>query len=256
MWDNAFPNLTGHCDLVTCKEYWIQESKLLSPGNHLFNEFFIDVFRRMLLQQGFQDENELFCLSHITVRYLTSHHHSLIHKVSFQPKWRFPHGVDHCFYIGKKFYTHYSILPNDDKLQFNYTIRTVDFKGSICCKIYKEEKTTIDKKDHNTGICTNAQLLLKNSDHHSDSTISAITEEKIQEEENLDEDKQDSTSISNMNNQDSGEKVASDKGAMKIHNANNAVTTAMEQLSVASGKERMHTSIICKLTMTEIMNVS
>jgi len=142
IWMEAFPaGVPG-----TWKEYWIDQAKQLQQQNCKFHEFFLDVFRRMLLHQGFQDERQPFCLGHITAEYDTTRHNQTFFTITFEPKWKPPDGVRRLVYIGQKTFSYYQILPNYEP-EYVYETNIRDNKGDNACVLSKVKKTDITRND-------------------------------------------------------------------------------------------------------------
>jgi len=117
MWNQFFQKIT------TLQAPSIQhlnaEARQLKQSNGDFNAFFIHVFCRMLLQQGFQDDSEPFCIGCVVAEWISHEHGQHIYEISFEPKWKPPDGIKRYLYIGKAFSKLYSILPEyDPKIQY------------------------------------------------------------------------------------------------------------------------------------------
>ena len=137
MWNKFFQKITAHNALST--QHWNEQADQLWHNNANFDGFFIDIFRRMLLHQGFQDDNKPFYIGYVTAKYQTNERCHYIYEIKFKPKCIPPDPVHRYLYVGKQFDRYFSIVPHYDS-DITYRIPVSTFQTEPCCIIFRYKK--------------------------------------------------------------------------------------------------------------------
>jgi len=75
--------------------YWDEQNKKLLNANESCHDFYFDLFQKMLLHFGFQDDKKLFFLGYVTAKYVCSMNSStFLYKICFMPSWKKVGGTD------------------------------------------------------------------------------------------------------------------------------------------------------------------
>jgi len=117
-------------------EYWSEEAGKLFTGT-VCNDFYFDLFRKMLFHAGFQNGSFPFYIGYVTAQQRVSSMDSIRDKilfVCFRPSWRGLKNKGPICYIGKKDDTYYPIFPNDVNLK-KYLVRHAVYQREPYCDI-------------------------------------------------------------------------------------------------------------------------
>ena len=175
MWDQYFQKVSP--TNTSSNEYWKEAANRLRHDNENCDEFFIDIFRRMLLHQGFQDDKKSFSIGHVCAHYHSGQSRKHLYQIKFQPKCFPPNPLHSYVYIGKKQGTYYSIHAQDDVDE--YTFRKDSFKNELCCVITRNKTTYDSTKNHNSDTSTTNPTVTdegSNSDNDAGSNNSSNAE--------------------------------------------------------------------------------
>jgi len=154
--------------------YWSEEGdKLFVTGP--CNDFYFDLFRKMLFHTGFQNGDEPFYIGYVTAEvrgFMKSMRSNKLH-ICFHPSWRWVRDKGPICYIGKKDDTYYTISPRDFDPK-RYLVRNGTYEREPFCTI---DETEWPKADSDAESSVESSVLDKvkwakrkdkNDDHGED----------------------------------------------------------------------------------------
>ena len=119
--------------------YWNQEGdKLFVTGP--CNDFYFDLFRKMLFHTGFQNGDKPFYIGYVTAEvnsFMNKMKMSSLH-ICFRPSWRRVKHKGPICYIGKKNDTYYPISPRDFDSK-RYILRKGVYERQAFCVVHETE---------------------------------------------------------------------------------------------------------------------
>jgi len=138
--------------------YWNEEGdKLFVTGP--CNDFYFDLFHKMLFHMGFQNGDQPFYIGYVTaeVRAFMKGMRSYRLHICFCPSWRWVRDKGPICYIGKKHDTYYAILPHDFDPK-RYRVRDGTYEKQPFCTI---DETEWLNKDSNGELSDKSSVLDK-----------------------------------------------------------------------------------------------
>jgi len=227
MWNKFFQKGTGH--QAPLLQHLNGEVHQLRQSNHYFDTFFIHIFCQMLLQQGFQDDNEPFCIGRIIAKWISNKHGQHIYQISFEPKWKPPDGINHYLYIGKALSKSYSILPKYDP-KIKYRVHCTKYQIGLCCRIMREQIKAKDNDDHHLDTSSTNESMTDESNDNvtNDMKKNALVSEMVENEDFVTT-ATDPTKIENENNQEQPKTIVQNKLLNRISDKSNTVNASNDQ---------------------------
>ena len=94
--------------------YWDGECNKLMNLNEQVNDFLFDLFRKMLLHQGFSNEGIPFYLGYVSAKYKTKISGKYLFNIRFQPSWKSLDENARICYIGREVNSYFLITQKQN----------------------------------------------------------------------------------------------------------------------------------------------